>query len=56
MREKDAYFYPNSSWRLPFFGGYKFEVAPGVANLDGAAFFYYFATGVTTLLPGSRSG
>jgi hypothetical protein len=22
-------------------------VAPGVANLDGAAFFYYFATGVT---------
>ena len=47
MREKDAYFYPNSSWRLPFFGGYKFEVAPGVANLDGAAFFYYFATGVT---------
>lgn len=47
MREKNAYFYPNSSWRLPFFGGYKFEVAPGVANLDGAAFFYYFATGVT---------
>ncbi len=47
MREKGAYFYPNSSWRLPFFGGYKFEVAPGVANLDGAAFFYYFATGVT---------
>ena len=47
MREKDAYFYPDSSWRLPFFGGYKFEVAPGVANLDGAAFFYYFATGVT---------
>ena len=47
MREKDAFFYPNSMWRLPFFGGYKFEVSPGVANLDGAAFFYYFATGVT---------
>ena len=47
MREKDAYFYPNSAWRLPFFGGYKFEVSLGVANLDGAAFFYYFATGVT---------
>ena len=47
IREKNAYLYPNSSWRLPFFGGYKFEVAPGVANLDGAAFFYYFATGVT---------
>jgi hypothetical protein len=47
MREQDAYFYPDSQWRLPFFGGYQFEVAPGVANLDGAAFFYFFATGVT---------
>jgi hypothetical protein len=47
IRGEDAYFYPNSAWRLPFFGGYKFEVAPGVSNLDGAAFFYYFATGVT---------
>ena len=47
MREKDAFFYPDSQWRLPFFGGYEFEVAPGVANLDGAAFFYFFATGVT---------
>ena len=47
MREPSAYFYPGRPWRLPFFGGYKFEVSPGVANLDGAAFFYYFATGVT---------
>jgi len=47
IRQKDAFFYPDSPWRLPFFGGYKFEVSPGVANLDGAAFFYYFATGVT---------
>ena len=47
IRDKDAYFYPNSPWRLPFFGGYKFEDSPGVANLDGAIFFYYFATGVT---------
>jgi hypothetical protein len=47
MRETDAFFYPDSQWRLPFFGGYEFEVSPGVANLDGAAFFYYFATGVT---------
>jgi hypothetical protein len=47
IRDKDAYFYPDSPWRLPFFGGYKFESAPGVANLDGAAFFYFFATGVT---------
>jgi hypothetical protein len=27
IREPDAFFYPNSSWRLPFFGGYKFEVS-----------------------------
>ena len=47
IRDKDAYYYPNSAWRLPFFGGYKFEVAPGVSNLDGADFFYYIATGVT---------
>jgi hypothetical protein len=47
MRSKEAYFYPDSQWRLPFFGGYKFQSAPGVSNLDGAAFFYFFATGVT---------
>jgi len=47
IRATDAYFYANSAWRLPFFGGYKFEAAPGVSNLDGAIFYYYFATGVT---------
>jgi hypothetical protein len=47
IRGEDAYFYPDSAWRLPFFGGYKFEIAPGVSNLDGAAFFYFLATGVT---------
>jgi hypothetical protein len=47
MRDRNGYFYPDSTWRLPFFGGYKFEVSPGVANLDGAVFFYYLATGVT---------
>lgn len=47
IRDEEAFFYENSSWRLPFFGGYKFESAPGVSNLDGAAFFYYLATGVT---------
>ena len=36
IRSKEAYFYPDSGWRLPFFGGYKFEAAPGVSNLDGA--------------------
>jgi hypothetical protein len=47
VRAKDAYFYPDSAWRLPFLGGYKFESAPGVSNLDGAVFFYYFAIAVT---------
>jgi len=47
IRDKDAYYYPDSTWRLPFFGGYKFEVSPGVTNLDGYIQFYYFATGVT---------
>ena len=47
VRSSDAYFYPNSTWRLPFFGGYKFESAPGVTNMDGYIFYYYFATGVT---------
>lgn len=47
IRDKDAYYYPDSYWRLPFFGGYKFESSPGVSNFDGAIFFYYIATGVT---------
>ncbi len=47
IRGKDAYYFPNSTWRLPFFGGYKFESSPGVTNMDGYIFYYYFATGVT---------
>jgi hypothetical protein len=47
IRDKDAYYFPNSTWRLPFFGGYKFESSPGVTNMDGYIFYYYFATGVT---------
>ena len=47
VRSKDAYYYPDSTWRLPFFGGYKFESSPGVTNMDGYIFYYYFATGVT---------
>lgn len=49
IRGRDAFFYPDSksSWRLPFFGGYRFQSQPGVSNLDGAAFYYFFATGVT---------
>ena len=47
IRDRDAYIYPDATWRLPFFGGYKFEVSPGVTNLDGYIFYYYFATGIT---------
>ncbi|MBN9023443.1 MAG: DUF1254 domain-containing protein [Rhizobiales bacterium] len=56
MRDRAGYFYPDSAWRLPFFGGYQFEVSPGVANLDGAAFFYYLATGVTPAMAGKMVG
>jgi len=47
LRDPEAYYYPNSSWRLPFLGGYKFEASPGVSNLDGAINFFYLAGGVT---------
>jgi hypothetical protein len=47
MRDRAGYVYSKGYWRLPFFGGYKFESEPGVSNLNGAAFFYYIATGVT---------
>jgi hypothetical protein len=47
LREKEGYFFDNSNWRLAFFGSYKFECQPGVANLDAAAFFFFLATGVT---------
>lgn len=47
IRSPEAYFYPKSLWRLPFFGGYKLESAPGVTNMDGYIFYYYFATGIT---------
>ena len=46
-RNRDAYYYDNSNWQVPFIGGYKFQTAPGVLNLDGANFYYFMATGVT---------
>ena len=46
-RGKDAYYYANSAWQLPFIGGYKFQTQPGVLNLDGYIFYYFMATGVT---------
>jgi hypothetical protein len=47
VRSPEAYYFPDSTWRLPFFGGYKFETSPGVMNMDGYIQYYYFATGVT---------
>jgi hypothetical protein len=47
MRDRNAYYYENSTWQLPFVGGYRFQSQPGVLNLDGSIFFYFLATGVT---------
>lgn len=47
MRQPADYYYPNSAWRLPFLGGYRFEEQPGVFNLDGYVMYYWAATGVT---------
>lgn len=45
-RIPDAFYYPNSTWRQ-WLGGYRFQSQPGVSYLDAAAFFYFYATGVT---------
>lgn len=46
-RDKNAYYYENSAWQLPFVGGYLFQTQPGVLNLDAYTFYYFMATGVT---------
>lgn len=46
-RDRDAYYYADSNWQLPFVGGYRFQSSPGVLNLDGSTFFFFMATGVT---------
>jgi hypothetical protein len=46
-RQKDGYYYENSTWQLPFVGGYLFQSQPGVLNLDGYSYYYFLATGVT---------
>jgi hypothetical protein len=46
-REKEAFYYENSNWQLPFIGGHKFQTEPGVLNLSGYIFYYLLATGVT---------
>jgi hypothetical protein len=47
MRQKENYYYENSSWRRLFLGGYKFETQPDVLNLDGYIFFYFLLIGTS---------
>lgn len=54
-RIPEAFYYPNSTWRQ-WLGGYKFEKQPGVAYLDAAAFFYFYATGVTPAMEAKMVG
>jgi hypothetical protein len=56
IRQKADYYYEKSAWRLPFFGGYKFEAQPGVRNLDAFTFFYFYATGVTPAMEAQMVG
>jgi hypothetical protein len=46
-KQKEAYYYENSSWQVPFIGGYKFQTQPDVLNLDAYIYYYFMATGVT---------
>ena len=55
-RDRAAYYYPTGNWQLPFVGGYKLETAPGVSNLDGAARFFFMATGVTPAMEAKMVG
>jgi hypothetical protein len=54
-RIPEAFYYPNSTWRQ-WMGGYKFESQPGVSYLDAAAFFYFYATGVTPAMEAKMVG
>jgi hypothetical protein len=54
-RIPEAFYYPNSTWRQ-WLGGYRFEKQPGVAYLDAAAFFYFYATGVTPAMEAKMVG
>jgi len=47
MRQKEAFYYADSNWQLPFVGGYKFQTQPDVLNLDAYIYYYFMATGVT---------
>jgi len=54
-RIPEAFYYPDSTWRQ-WLGGYKFESQPGVRYLDAAAFFYFYATGVTPAMEAKMVG
>ncbi|WP_417518372.1 DUF1254 domain-containing protein [Marinobacter sp.] len=54
-RISEAFYYPNSTWRK-WLGGYKFQSQPGVSYLDAAAFFYFYATGVTPAMEAEMVG
>jgi hypothetical protein len=55
MRQKEAYYYPNSAWRTAFLGNYKFEVN-GTRILDSAASFFFYAIGVTPAMTDKMIG
>lgn len=46
-RDKAAYFYPDSAWRIPFVGGSHEFLADGARLLDARTMFHYYATMVT---------
>jgi len=54
-RIPEAFYYPNSTWRQ-WLGGYKFQSQSGVSHLDAAAFFYFYATGVTPAMEAKMVG
>jgi len=56
MRQKEAFYYADSSWQLPFVGGYKFQTQPGVLNMDAYIYYYFMATGVTPAMEAKMVG
>lgn len=46
-RDKEAYFYPNSSWKT-FFVGHNIDFSPnGVLKTDARSYYYYVGSGVS---------
>lgn len=54
-RGADGYYYPNSSWRIGFIGGYKFE-ENGARLLDAYSGFFFYATGITPAMDSKMVG